>query len=45
MTAMKEIKRLSFGLGTSSSEIYKNLVSFYQVKDKVFYCEKYVQKI
>lgn len=45
MTAIKDVKRLSFGLGSNPHEIYKNLVVYYQVKSKLYYCHKYVEKV
>lgn len=45
MTAIKEAKRLSYGLGTNPQEIYKNLVTYYQIKQKIFYCDKYIEKV
>ncbi len=38
MTAIKQVKKLSYGLGNTASEIYKNLVTYYQIKDKLYYC-------
>ena len=46
MTAIKAIRNLSFnGLGENASQVYKNLAMYYSVLDKVYYCEKYTQKI
>ena len=45
MTAMREVKRLSYGLGSSTAEICRNLNTYYQIKEKLHYCEKYVEKV
>lgn len=45
MTAIKDVKRLSYGLGNNPSEIYKNLTVYYQTKDKLYYCDKYIEKV
>ena len=46
MTAIKAIRNLSFnGLGENAGQVYKNLSMYYSVLDKVYYCDKYIEKI
>jgi hypothetical protein len=45
MTSIIEIKKLSYGLGTEASEIYKSLETYYSIKGKVCYVDKFIQKI
>ena len=45
MTAIREVKHLAYGLGSSTAEKYRNLSSYYQIKDKIHYCDKHVEKV
>ena len=45
MTAIKEAKRLSYGLGDDVGEINKNLQVYLLIRKKIYYCDQYVEKI
>lgn len=40
VTSIIEIKRLSYGLGSTPSELVSNIRNFIQLKGKVLFCEK-----
>jgi hypothetical protein len=44
-TAIVEIKKISYGLGNDPKEIYNNLESYYAIKSKVFYVDKFIDRI
>lgn len=41
-TAIVEIKRISYGLGSDPREIYSSLESYYAIRDKVYYVDRFV---
>jgi hypothetical protein len=44
-TAVVEIKKISYGLGNDPKEIYNSLESYYAIKDKVYYVDKFMDRI
>jgi hypothetical protein len=44
-TAIVEIKKISYGLGSDPKEIYSNLETYYAIRDKVYYVDRFVDRI
>lgn len=45
LTACVQIKRLSYGMGSEPKQICSNLQTYYQIKDKVYHMDKFIQRI
>lgn len=45
LTACVQIKRLSYGMGSEPKQISSNLQTYYQIKDKVYHMDKFIQRI
>lgn len=45
MTAIVEIKRLSYGLGADPKEINGNIETYYAIKGKVYHMDKFIERI
>lgn len=42
VTSIMEIKRLSYGLGKTNTQLYNNIKTFVQLRDKVLFCDKHI---